>query len=128
MSRDADFGLHFFDKLARCAAADRLTAHYPIALGVVGRRMTDHQQRPDLADGFVAGTKRRVDFVFAYFERRAERRDIRTAASEDSDPVFHEALAVQRYPFRFEKWDHLALIKVARQREHRWACAAHVRD
>src|ERR1700730_8751161 len=110
MPRDTNLGLHFLDKLARRGAADRLAAYYSIALRVVGRRVTDHQQRPHVADGLVAGAKRRVDFVFAEFDRRAERRDIRTAASEDSDSAYHEALAVQRDPFVFKKWDYLALV------------------
>src|SRR4029077_3250669 len=54
MPRDADLRLHFFDKPARRRTADRFAAHDSIALGVVGRRVTDHQQRPHLADGFVA--------------------------------------------------------------------------
>ena len=40
----------------------------------------------------------------------------------------HAALAVQRDSVRFEKRDHLALVKVARQRKHRRTRAAHVVD
>src|SRR5713101_4667538 len=128
MPRDADLGLHFLDELARRRAADRLTAHDSIALGLVRRRVTDHQQWPHLANAFVAGAKSRVDLVFAEFHRRAERRDIRTAASEDSDSVNHKALAVQRDSLVLEKWDHFAFVQVARQRKYRRACAAHVGD
>src|SRR5260370_33928781 len=128
MPRDAYLGLHFFDELARRRAADRPAAHDPIAFRIIRRRMTDHQEGPHLADRFIAGAKSRVDFVFAEFDRGAERCDIRAAASEDSDPANRETLAVERDPLLFEKRYHLAPIELARHREHRGARPAHVGD
>src|SRR5277367_2910243 len=104
--RDAYVGLHLFDEPARGGATDRLPAADSIAFGVERRRMTDHEQRTHVAHKVVTSAQRRVDFVLAEFERCAERRNVRPAASEDPDPVLHQTLAMQRDSIRFEKRNH----------------------
>ena len=85
--RDANVGLHFLDKLTCGGAADRLAAHDSIAFRVERRWMTDHEERTHVAHEVVTGAQRRVDLVLGELERRAERRDIRPAASKNADPA-----------------------------------------
>src|SRR5258708_5232128 len=100
MPRDADLGLNFLDKPARRRAADRAAAgaaaNDSMALGIVGGLGTDQRTRPPLVDVLAAGARGVVDFVLARSHRRPNGCNIRTAASEDSDPLNHKALAMQR--------------------------------
>src|SRR5271154_1931023 len=113
---DTNVGLHFLDEAARGRAADGLAAEDAVALGVERRRVTDHQQRTHVADGLVAGAQRRVDFVLGELGRSAERRDVRPAASENADSIFHETLAVQRDAVGLEKRNDFAPVEIA------WDC------
>src|SRR5579883_752496 len=96
MPRDADLGLDLLDKAARRRAAYRRPVHQPVALGLMGRRMTDHHQRPPPFDLAIAAAQRVVDLVLGKFSWGVKGRDVGAAAAEQRDPVHHYAAPVQR--------------------------------
>src|SRR5437879_5074045 len=110
MARDTNVGLHLLDKAARGRTADGLAADNPIALRRERRRMTDHKEGALITNRSVAGSQRGIDLVLGELARRMERREIRTAAAHDRDPIDDQALAVQRDTFPLQPREDLFAI------------------